>query len=289
MKVSVLLLTRNEEANLPRCLDALHWCDDIVVLDSGSTDGTVSLAQSRGARVLNRPFDDFATQRNYGLDFGNLANEWVLHLDADEVVTPAFKAALESCEPPSDIDAYHVPSKLILFGTWLRYSGMYPVYQVRIGRRDVLRFKQVGHGQREDLTADRIDVFAEPYLHYSFSQGLAVWFVRHVRYAHDEASLLADTHRAREGGWSMFFSSDPVKRRRALKSAASAIPLPLRPLFRFFHVYFLRRGYRDGQSGLTYALMLAVYEAMAAVLAQEIRRNTNIQSETSDSSVSYIP
>lgn len=187
MKVSVLLLTFNEAANLPRCLAALAWCDDIVTVDSGSTDGTLEIARAAGVRVLSRPFDDFATQRNFGLDHGDLRNEWVLHLDADEVVTEAFRARLEALEPPAGVDAYRVPSKLMLNGRWLRRAGMYPAYQVRLGHRERLRFVQVGHGQREDLPPGRVGTFDEPYLHYNFSHGLPAWLRKHVRYAEDRA------------------------------------------------------------------------------------------------------
>jgi glycosyltransferase involved in cell wall biosynthesis len=115
MKVSVVLLTYNEEANLPRCLEALNWCDDIVAIDSGSTDRSIEILGSFGTRVLYRSFDDFATQRNFGLDNGAFRHEWVLHLDADEVVTPEFIAALDALKPKNGVDGYYVPSKVILF------------------------------------------------------------------------------------------------------------------------------------------------------------------------------
>lgn len=269
MKTSVLLLSLNEAQNLPRCLDSLSWCDDIVLVDSGSTDETVGIARSRGVRVLTRPFDTFADQRNFGLEAGDFVHDWVLHLDADEVVTPAFRDALSACSAPDSVDAYRVPSKLILFDTWLRYSGMYPVYQVRLGRRDVLRFHQVGHGQRETTPPERLATFAEPYLHYSFSEGLSRWLIRHVRYASDESHLI----RAEGSGsdWRSLFASDPVRRRRALKQLSSGLPVILRPLARFLYVYVVRRGFRDGSAGLTYATMLAVYEGMTVVLAREQR------------------
>ena len=155
MNVSVLILTFNEEANLPACLEALAWCDDIVVVDSGSTDETVNIAGAHGARILTRAFDTFAGQRNFGLDHGGLRHEWVLHLDADEIITLPFVEALERLEPQSGTDAYRVPSKFILFGQWLRYAGMYPAYQVRLGRRPVLGGqREAGHrhggGRRTD-------------------------------------------------------------------------------------------------------------------------------------------
>ena len=137
-------------------ISALAWppCgfDDIVVLDSYSTDQTVQVAESLGARTYQRTFDNFAGQRNFAFDNIEFSNDWILHLDADEVLTDELCAEIRRVIEDPDLDAYRVPSRLMFMGRWLRYSGMYPTYQVRLGRKTVLRFAQVGHGQREDRT-----------------------------------------------------------------------------------------------------------------------------------------
>jgi len=270
MKVSTLILTQDEAKNLPACLDALSFCDDILVVDSGSRDETIELARRHGARVVTRRFDNFANQRNFGLEHGDLLHEWVLHLDADEIITPAFFDSLERLEPQSGIDAYRVPSKLILFGRWLRYAGMYPTYQVRLGRRDRLRFRQVGHGQQEDLTAERVGVFPEPYLHCSFSHGMRPWLEKHIRYAEDEAALIL-SQRAGSGSPAPYslLSGDATALRRAAKAWTASLPLFSRPILRFLYVYLFRHGFRDGRAGLVYALMMSVYEGMIAVFVYE--------------------
>ncbi len=262
MKVSVLLLTYNEAANLPRCLDALSFCDDIVAVDSGSTDDTMQIAEARGVRIIRRGFDDFASQRNYGLEHGQFRHEWVLHLDADEVVTPQLASKLAELDPPENIDAYLLPSKTMLRGRWLRHAGMYPSYQARLGRRDKLRFKLVGHGQREEAPADRLAVLDEPYLHFSFSHGAKAWLDKHLRYAADEVR----EKKQQRFAFRDLISRDPLLRRRALKSAADTVPLTLRPAARFFYVYVLRAGFLDGRAGFQYAFMLSVYEGLQAVL-----------------------
>jgi len=267
MQVSTLILTYNEEANLPACLQALAWCDDIVVVDSGSTDRTVEIAERGGARVVRHPFESFAAQRNFGLDAMRFRHDWVLHLDADEVVTRAFRSALERLPVEAEVDGYLIPSKTMLFGRWLRHAGMYPTYQVRLGHVQRLRFKQVGHGQREACPASRVRVFPEPYLHFSFSHGLRRWLEKHVRYARDEAELLLTRPAIDEGG----SADNATARRRRAKMLAARLPLWLRPLARFTYVYLWRQGFRDGRPGLAYALMLAVYEGMIAVLAYEAR------------------
>lgn len=272
MNVSILILTHNEAANLPACLDALTWCNDILVIDSGSTDDTVEIARQRGARILTRPFDDFAGQRNFGLQVGNFRHDWVLHLDADEIVTDAFLAALRALPETAEVDAWRVPFKTIFFGKWLKHAGMWPTYQVRLGHAQRLRFVQVGHGQREDLPPERVGEFPEALLHYSFSHGLRRWLDKHVRYAADEAAVIVAEPRRPGALRAMLFGADSTTRRRGAKTLAAGLPLFARPLARFLYVYLVRRGFIDGGPGFVYAVMLSVYEAMIALLVYEARR-----------------
>lgn len=255
--------------NLSACMAAVSWCDDVVVLDSFSQDGTVSLAERLGARVYQRKFDHFAGQRNHALDHIEFKYEWILHLDADEIVTPELYAELRLVTSIRGFDAFRIPSKTIFFGRWLRHSGMYPTYQVRLGHRDRLRFKQVGHGQREDLPPERVGTLYEPYLHYSFSKGLSEWFEKHNRYATDEAH---ETVRALAecGGvdWRGLLSLDRTRRRWALKGLS--FRLPFRPTLRFVYMYLWRRGFLDGRVGFTYCRLLAIYEYLIVLKTREL-------------------
>ena len=106
LPVSVIVPTRNEAHNLARCLESLRGAAEIFVIDSGSTDATIDIARSYGARILERPFNDFARQRNFGLDSGEFRHDWVLHLDADEIVTPEFVTELKALETEPGIDAF---------------------------------------------------------------------------------------------------------------------------------------------------------------------------------------
>jgi glycosyltransferase involved in cell wall biosynthesis len=261
----VLLLTYNEQDNLPMCLKALEWCDDIICVDSGSTDNGVALLQAAGVRVLHRPFDNFAAQRNFGLYEGQPKHDWVLHLDADEVVTDEFRDAIMNMTPEESIYAYRVPSKLMLAGQWLRHSGMYPTYQVRLGRVGHLRFKQVGHGQQEDLPGDQLGTFDIPYLHFNFSKGLESWFIKHVAYARDEANRIISAPEVFEKISEPSTAADPTARRRRLKYLSGKLPPLTKPFARFIYIYVLRSGWKDGRAGLLYATMMAIYEAMIAV------------------------
>lgn len=267
--ISVIVLTHNESCNIDRCLESVSWSADVLVVDSGSTDGTCELAEARGARLLSRPFDNFANQRNFALEHGALKNRWVLHLDADEVVSPELKAEmLQIASDDNGLPGYRVPSRLMLMGQWLKRSGMYPAYQVRFGSRDGLRFQMIGHGQRELLRPDQLGTLKADLLHYNFSHGISQWMTKHARYARDEAAMALQSrglYRWRD----LLRVSDPVERRRVLKGLSHS--LPLRPLVRFVYVYFFRRGILDGRAGLRYAMLLAVYQWMIDINMVEMR------------------
>ena len=258
--ISVVVLTKDEAANLPRCLGSVAWADDVLVLDSGSSDDTCEVARRLGARVLVRPFDSFGSQRNHAMEQGGLRHEWVLHLDADEVVTPQLRQQLEAivrAGAAAPYPAYRIPSKVIFMGRWLRHAGMYPAYQVRFGRRDALRFVDHGHGQREALPPESVGTLDAAFDHYNFSKGVNDWFSRHLRYARAEA-LQALAERSAPLRPAELLSADPTIRRRALKRLGNR--LPFRPTLRFWYAFALRMGFLDGVAGYRYSRMLQSYQ-----------------------------
>lgn len=265
--VSVLILTLNEGRNIGRCIRSTGFSDDVVVLDSFSSDDTVEQAESAGARVHQRSFDNFASQRNYALDNIGLEHEWVLHLDADEVVTPELIEEIARAIKDPRFVAYRIASKLIFMGKWLRYSGMYPVYQVRLGRSDRLRFVQVGHGQRENLDGSLVGTLRQPYIHYGFSKGLADWIERHNRYSTDEAVQGHERLQVGRVAFKGLFSAGPMVRRRALKQLAER--LPFRPLLRFCYMYLLKLGILDGRPGYVYCRLMSQYEFWTVLKIRE--------------------
>ena len=268
--ISIVILTHNEIVNIERCLASVAWSDDILVIDSGSTDGTPELAEKLGARILFRPFDNFANQRNFALDVGELKYEWVLHLDADEDVTPALAAEMwQIASNGNGRPGYLVPSRLMLLGQWLKHSGMYPSYQVRFGKRDCLRFHMVGHGQRESLEPAEVGTLSGDLIHYNFSKGISEWLTKHARYARDEA-LLAVSSTGQLVWADLLQSEDRVKRRRSLKQLGQM--MPLRPMARFSYVYFVRMGFLDGRAGFRYALLMATYQWMIDLNTIELQQ-----------------
>ncbi len=271
MTISVLIATLNEEANLPRCLDSLAWCDDIVVIDSHSNDRTVDIARQRGARVLTRTFDNHAAQRNYALDNVAFKHEWLLNLDADEACTAPLLEEMQQKISTTEFDAYYLPSKMMFFGKWLRFSGDYPSYQARLGRLPAYRFKQVGHAQREDMPPERVGYIKQPYLHYSFHKGLADWFEKHNRYSTDEALEIINLGAYQQLDIAGLLAvGNAIRRRRALK--ALYYRLPFRPAIRFLYSYVFRLGFLDGAKGFTYCRLKAIYESMISIKLREYRR-----------------
>jgi glycosyltransferase involved in cell wall biosynthesis len=256
---SAAILTLNEERALPGCLASLRECDDIVVLDSGSTDATAALAAAAGARVFTRAFDTFAGQRNHAQRAIPFRHPWVFHLDADERMTPELADECRGAARRTDLDGYRAAPRMIFEGRWIPHCTDYPAYQARFVRAPQFEFIQVGHGQRE-APGMRLENLREGYLHDISIYGRDAWIAKHRGYARAEAETMLG---GRDGAsLGALFSRDPLVRRRAVKRMSFA--LPLRPAFRFAYQYGLRAGFLDGGQGLRYCLMLARYEGFIA-------------------------
>src|SRR6516164_3929960 len=267
--ISVVILTLNEELNLPRCLEAISLCDDVLLVDSFSSDATLKIAAEHGARVVQRAFDNFAGQRNFAVEHCELKYEWVFHLDADEVMTPELLAEILGCITETDKDAYRVSSKLMFDGKFLRHAGLFPWYQVRLGRREKLRFTQVGHGQREQLPSDKIGTLKNSLLHFPFEKGLDDWIEKHNRYSTAEARQNVYGYVDDDVPKLDLFSIATDRRRRAAKNIFRR--LPCRATIRFIYMYLFRGGILDGKAGFTYCRLLAWYERLIVLKEREIR------------------
>ena len=267
---SVVILTLNEERDLPGCLASVAGCDDIVVLDSGSTDATVKLARGAGARVFVRGFDSFAGQRNYANASIPFRHPWVFHLDADEQMTPELHAeCLGVASSTTDRDGYYAAPKMLWEQQWIPHCTDYPAWQARFVKVPGFRFIDVGHGQREapEMRMGRLE---NSYLHHLSSGGDEEWLTKHRRYARVEAQAFLGQQR----GFRLaeVFARDRLRRRRALKHLSYR--LPFRSAARFIYQYFLRRGFQDGAAGLHYCRLLAQYEGFATEELHRIRRET---------------
>lgn len=266
--VSVIILTKDEELDLPACLQALNWCNDIHVLDSNSTDRTQDIAREHGAGVWTHPFESFGKQRNYALDHLDIRYDWVLFLDADEIATDTFKSSVFKAINAADrnVAGYYCCWKMILEDKWLKRCDNFPKWQFRLLKKGKARFKDFGHGQKEDDVIGEILYLKEPYLHYGFSKGWSQWIERHNRYSSQEAKsrIISCPH------FKDIFSGHGSVRNPALKSWLSKVPGW--PFLRFFQSYFLNLGFLEGIPGLIYCTNMGFYEYLIQIKIREIRR-----------------
>lgn len=269
MSVSVLILTLNEESNLPACLDALRWCDDIVVLDSLSTDGTAAIAEARGARVVRRGFDNWSAHQNWAVESIPFRYPWVLYLDADERCTNELhQEVIRVATAGAPEAAFRVRRKDYYMGRWLRRAQLYPTWLVRLFRPGRIRYERlvnpvaVVDGSVGELQA-HID-------HYPFSHGVAHWVARHNRYSDLEAIEADRLSASGSLRVSQLWAADPNERRRAQKELF--FRMPARPLVKFCYYYLWRRGFLDGRAGLTYATLQAFYEYLISCKHAELQR-----------------
>jgi glycosyltransferase involved in cell wall biosynthesis len=263
---SAVILTLDEEKALPECLRSLSGCDDIVVLDSGSTDNTVAIAKAAGARIFTRKFDTFAGQRNFAQRSVDFRHPWVFHLDADERMTDALTSECLDASARNDLDGFRVAPKMMFERRWIRHCTDYPAYQARFVRAPGFEFIQAGHGQREAPNM-RMDTLRANYLHDISIYGEDSWLAKHRRYARAEARKTLE-HPEHES-WHDIYSSKALLRRRALKRLSFS--LPCRPAMRFFYQYVLRGGFLDGAQGLHYCRLLARYEGYVAEEIEKLK------------------
>ncbi|MCF3648675.1 glycosyltransferase family 2 protein [Synoicihabitans lomoniglobus] len=264
---SVVILTLNEAQRLPGCLASVAMCDDVVVLDSGSTDNTLEVAKAAGARIFSNPFQNFAQQRNHAHDRIPFRHPWLLHLDADERMTAELHAeCMAWCPAPGVVGAWIAP-KMLWRERWIRRCTDFPAWQARFVNPESFRFIEVGHGQRE-APGTKLAYFQNNYLHDLSSEGVDGWLEKHRRYARVEAK---EQFQATPLPWSDLVASDRLVRRRALKQLSYR--LPLRSLARFVYQYILRQGFRDGRAGWEYCRLIARYEGFAQNELRALRRS----------------
>jgi len=235
-KLSVTMITLNEEANIRRTLESVKWADEIIVLDSGSSDRTVSICREFTEKVYHQDWLGFSGQKNAAIDLAT--GEWILSLDADEPVDKELAAEIrEIIASPGANDGYQVPRKTFFLGKWVRHGGWYPDYNLRLFRRGKGRFEEraVHEAIKVQGTIGRTVNAVE---HYAFPD-LASYMSSINKY-----SSLAVTEMSQQG-ISIF--------------KAGWINILLRPLFTFVFKYIFRLGFLDGKHGLVLNIFHAYY------------------------------
>jgi glycosyltransferase involved in cell wall biosynthesis len=269
--VSALICTQNEERNLARCMESLSWLDEVVVLDSYSSDETVNIAQALGARVIQRQFDNFAAHKNWALDHIDFSHHWVLIIDADERVTEALTAEIAAAvQQPSEICGYYLPRQNWFAGQWIRHGGWYPDWNLRLLKRGRGRYEsRIVH---EHVLLDGPVGFFKNYLiHYDY-KGIERYFDRHNAYSSMEAVEAYRTLERQQDQRLLpaVFRTRGPERRRFLKNLAYRY-LPGRALFKFIWMYFVKLGFLDGRRGFRFCLLHTFYEYQVSLKLEELQ------------------
>ena len=269
LPLSVVILTLNEATRLPACLASVANCDDVVVVDSGSTDGTQGIARAAGARVLENRFITFAEQRNFAHTSAGFRHPWVFHLDADEQMTPEL---LEECRQATTsdpaFDGFYVAPRMMFHGRWLPRCTDYPAWQARLVNSRRFSFVQVGHGQRE-APGLRMGYLQGGYLHDISDASQVEWEAKHRRYAREEAEEVVQYSAPIGRLLRSALTGVGLERRRALKQLSYV--LPARPLLRFVYQYLLRGGFLDGAGAGRYCRLMARYEGYTTAELRRLR------------------
>jgi len=233
---------------LPRCLAAIPERYTVVIVDSGSSDRTLDIAQNRGCRIYDNPWPGFAEQRNFALTACNIDTPWVLFVDADEIYPQSFYDRFDSGSLQTEvIDVLMVPSILFLRGKRLNYAPGYPIYHPRLVRRDTARFvrNHTGHGEAV-IDSCRIGYCDIPYEHYFYHGEIIEWMHKHVDKAAQEVQLKP--------------TQGAVMTTRGRLSVLLGRSW-FRIVARFCYHYLFRGGFLDGSAGLEFSLMFTWYEA----------------------------
>ncbi len=266
---SIYILTYNEELDIAACIESAQLSDDIIVVDSYSSDRTVEIAKQYPVRVLQHAFESHGRQRTWMLKEVPTKHEWVYILEADERMTPELFAECIEGMKTSQYVGYYVAERVMFMNQWIRRCTQYPRYQLRLFHKDKVWFSDYGHTERE-VCEGPTGFLKETYPHYTSGKGFARWIEKHNRYSTDEA---LETLRQLEQGtvnWrDLFWGQSEVERRRALKDLS--LRLPLRPLVRFIYMYVLLGGFLDGPAGFTWCTLQAFYEYLILLKVWELK------------------
>ena len=247
-RLTVITLTLNEEANIRACLESVAWADELIVVDSGSTDATVAIAREFTPHVHSIAWPGYGAAKNYALD--RAAGEWILWLDADERVTPELAEEIRAMLQRSEVavSGFEVARRAYFLGKWICHCGWYPARVVRIFRKERGRVSDLRVHERLELKGE-VAITRNDLLHYT-DPNLHHYLGKFNRYT----SLAAeDLDRAGRG--------------------VRILDLSLRPLFQFVKMYFLRRGFLDGVPGFILCVLSAAYVFTKYAKLWERRQN----------------
>lgn len=266
--ISVLILTRNEQQDLPGCLESVAWSDDVHVYDSMSTDRTLEIAQAAGATITQRPFDNWASHQNWGLRNIAFKHPWVFYIDADERMTQELVRAVQTAvTEPGDRVAFRLKRRDFFLDTWLKHVQTSPFY-MRLFRPEKMRYERlVNPVSLADGPVGEVPGYLD---HFPFSKGLGHWFERHNSYSRFEAEQILANRRGTEGFSVIKALTENDFHERRFHQKELFYRLPLRPVVKFLLLYVVKRGFLDGRAGLRYAILQSIYEYMIVLKVKEL-------------------
>jgi glycosyltransferase involved in cell wall biosynthesis len=276
--VSVLIPVKNEEANLPDCLESVRWAQEIFVVDSQSTDGTARIAEAAGAVVVQFHYPgEGPKKKNWSLANLPFGNEWVLIVDADERVPAELAAEIrQSTERPGGPDGYYINRRLIFLGRWIRHCGWYPSWNLRLFRHRLGRYEsvkveapQTGDNEVHEhiVLQGQAGYLRQDLLHHDYKT-LFHYIERHNRYSDWDSAVYLQLRQ--EPLFVRDHLEGPLRRKRVLKRLW--VRLPCRPLLRFLYMYVLRAGFLDGAAGWHFSLLASIHEYHISVKMRERRQ-----------------
>ena len=256
------------------CLASVSWSDDVVVVDSGSRDGTVEVACQRGARVVDFKWNgQFPKKKNWALVNVRWKHPWVLILDADERITQALATEIQRELKAPHADGYFVNRRFVFLGQWIRHCGYYPSWNMRLFRRGLGSYEKLhagdtGSGDNEVhehvVLNGGAGYLNNDMLHYAYPD-VFTWVEKHNRYSNWEAAVEVSGTPSQ---------ADPRigSRLSTRRLREWSRRLPFRPSLRFFYSYVLKRGFLDGRAGFSFCRLLAIYEYLIILKKRETRR-----------------
>ena len=273
LPIDVVILTLNEEKNLPACLESVkRFAKKIFVVDSGSTDATAQIARDQGADVVVHEFSSHAAQWAWALGALPFESPWVLAIDADQQVSEELAASLERFVAGSDsYDGAFVPRRQVFRGRWIRHGGYYPKYLLKLFRRSAVRLDERDRVDHHFYVDGRTALLSGDLIEANRNEDvIATWIAKHNRYARLQAleELEAANHRPRR------FFGTPDERTESLKARWRTMPLYVRPFLYFVYRYGFRLGFLDGKEGFIFHFLQAFwYRLLVDINIDEIRRD----------------
>ena len=272
--IDVMIITYNEALNLPHCLAALQgWVRKIFVIDSGSTDGTQEIAQQYGAEVVHHAWPGYAQQKNWGLDHLPLQADWILIIDADEVITPEVRQRLETIDAtPIDKvpeNGFFINRLTYFMGRPIRHCGYFPSWNLRFFKRGAGRYED-REVHEHVVINDPVGYIQEHMLHDDL-RGLEHYVAKHNRYSTLEARALCEEMQGRPDHHLQANITKDTRRRRWVKRHVMPY-MPFPGLWRFLYMYVIRLGILDGRPGLEFSRFISIYDSLVALKLRELRR-----------------